>query len=88
MWSGMGLACKLAVAVAVAERTTIVFDLRRAVNIVDDHCMMEDRVYHFSSYILHAMKDCYRKQGYYNNFGIDIENFVVSIHSAFLMGLV
>ena len=45
--SSMGLACKLAV--ASARLTTIVFDLRRVVDVVADHCMMEDRVYRCSS---------------------------------------
>ena len=45
--SGVGLACKLAV--ASARRMTTVFDLCRVVNVVVDHCMMEDRVDHCSS---------------------------------------
>ena len=47
VWSGMGLACKLAV--ASAGRTTTVFDSRRVVNVIVDHCMMDDRVDHCSS---------------------------------------
>ena len=46
-WSAVGLACKLTV-VSVG-RTTTVFDLRRVVNVVADHCMMEDRVEFYSS---------------------------------------
>ena len=41
--SGVELACKLMVAVAVAVRTTTIFDLRRVVDVVTNHCMMEDR---------------------------------------------
>ena len=45
--SGVELACKLAV---VSEgRTMTVFDLHRVVDVVADHCMMEDRVDHCSS---------------------------------------
>ena len=45
--SGMGLACKLAV--ASAGRTMTIFDSRRVVDVVSDHYMMEDRVDHCSS---------------------------------------
>ena len=55
--SSIELACKLAV--AVAGRMTIVFDLHRVVDVVADRCMMEDRVDHCSSYILHAAKNYY-----------------------------
>ena len=41
MRSGVGHACKLAV--ASAGRTTIVFDLRRVVDVVSYHFMMHDR---------------------------------------------
>ena len=43
----MGLACKLAL--ASSGRTSAVFDLRRIVDVVSDHCIMEDRVDHCSS---------------------------------------
>ena len=55
--SGMELAYKLAV--VIARRMTTVFDLRRVIDVVVYRCMMEDRVDHCSSYILHATKDCY-----------------------------
>ena len=55
--SSVELACRLTV--VGARRTMIVFDLHRVVDVVADHYMMEDRVDHCSSYILHAMKDCY-----------------------------
>ena len=45
--SGVELACKLAV--ASARRTTIAFDSRKVVDVVADHCMMEDRVDRCSS---------------------------------------
>ena len=45
--SSMELACKLAV--PSARRTMTVFDLRRVVDVVANHCMMEERVDHFSS---------------------------------------
>ena len=45
--SSVGLACKLVV--ASAGRTTIVFDLRRIIDVVADHCKMEDRVDRCSS---------------------------------------
>ena len=45
--SGVGLACKLAV--ALVGRTTIVFDLRRIVDVFADQSMMEDRVDRCSS---------------------------------------
>ena len=47
--SGVELACKLLVVVAVAVasgRMKIVFDLCRVVDIVADLCMMEDMVDH------------------------------------------
>ena len=44
---GMKLTCRLAV--VIAGRTMIVFDLCRVVDVVADHCMMEDRVYNCSS---------------------------------------
>ena len=52
----MELAYKLAV--VIAGRMTIVFDLRRVLDVIDDCCMMDDRVDHCSSYILHDVKDC------------------------------
>ena len=39
---GMGLACKFAI--ASGGRTTAAFDSRRVVDVVPDHCMVEDRV--------------------------------------------
>ena len=36
-------------AVASAGQTTSIFDLRRVVDVVAKHCMMEDRVDHCSS---------------------------------------
>ena len=45
--SGVGLACKLAV--ASAGRTTTVFDLHTVVDVVANHCMMEDWVDRCSS---------------------------------------
>ena len=45
--SGVGLACKLAV--ASAGRTMTVFDSRRVVDVVADHYLMEDRVDRCSS---------------------------------------
>ena len=45
--SGMGLALRLAV--VVAGRMTNVFALRRIIDSVADHCMMEDRVDRCSS---------------------------------------
>ena len=57
VWSGVELACRLAI--VVAGRMAIVFDLCRVVDVVANHCMMEDRVDNCSSYILHAAKDCY-----------------------------
>ena len=44
---GVGLACKLTV--ASVGRTPTLFDSPRVVDVVTDHCMMEDRVNHFSS---------------------------------------
>ena len=44
---GVELACRLAV--ASAERTTTIFDLRRVFYVVTDRCMKEDRVDHYSS---------------------------------------
>ena len=44
---GVELACRLAV--ELAGRTTIVFDLHRVDVIFADHCMMEDRVDRCSS---------------------------------------
>ena len=46
MWSGVGLACNFAI--ALAGQTTTVFNSRRVV-VVSDHYMMEDRVDHCSS---------------------------------------
>ena len=45
--SGVGLACRLAI--ASAGRTTTIFDLHRVVDVVVEHYMMEDRVDHCSS---------------------------------------
>ena len=45
--SGVELTCKLAI--ASAGRTTTVFDLHRVVDVIADHCMMEDRFDHHSS---------------------------------------
>ena len=47
VWSSVGLACKLAV--ACVGPTTIVFDLRRVVDVVVVSCTMEDRVDRCSS---------------------------------------
>ena len=47
VWSGVELTYKLAV--VIAGRTTIVFDLHRVVDVVVNRCMMEDRIDHFSS---------------------------------------
>ena len=57
VWSGVELARRLAV--VVARQTTIVFDLHRVVDVVSDHCLMENKVDHCSFYIMHAAKDCY-----------------------------
>ena len=40
--SSMGLACKLAV--ALVGQTMTAFDSLRVVDVVADHCIMEDRV--------------------------------------------
>ena len=45
--SSVGLECKLAV--ASARQTTTVFDLRRVVDVVVDHCKIEDMVDRCSS---------------------------------------
>ena len=50
--SGVELACRLAV--ESAGRTTIVFDSCRVDVVVAEHCMMEDKVDHCSSLILHS----------------------------------
>ena len=55
--SGMGLACRLAV--AFVRQMTIVFDLRRVDDVVDIRRVVEDRFDHYSSYIMHDVKDCY-----------------------------
>ena len=47
VWSGVELACRLAV--VVARQTTIICDLRRVVDVIADHCMIKDRVDHCSS---------------------------------------
>ena len=47
MRSSVEHVCKLAV--EIAARTTIVFDLHRVVDVVADHCMMEDKVDRCSS---------------------------------------
>ena len=57
-------------------------------HVITDHFMMDDRVDHCYSYILHATKDCYLKQGYYNNSGMDPKNLVALVESALLMGFV
>ena len=44
---GVGLACRLAV--ASAGRTATILDSHRVVDVVADHCKMEDRVDHYSS---------------------------------------
>ena len=46
-------------AVVILGHSTIVFDLRRVVDVVANHCTMDDRVDHCSSYIVHATKDYY-----------------------------
>ena len=84
--SSVGLACKLVVT-SVRQMTTI-FDLRKVVDVVDDCCMMGDRVDRCSSKILHAAKDCYLKRGYYNNLGMDTKNLVIPIESVVLMDVV
>ena len=43
----LGLACRLAV--ASARRTMTIIDMRRVIDVVADHCMMEDRVDRCSS---------------------------------------
>ena len=55
--SGIGLACRLAV--AFVRQTMTIFDLRRVDDVVADRCMVEDRFDHYSSYIMHVVKDCY-----------------------------
>ena len=79
VWFGVGIACKLVV-VSAGEMTNA-FDLCKVVDVVADCCMMKDRVDHCSSYILHTTKDCYWKQGYYNNSSMDPKNLVVPVES-------
>ena len=47
MWSGVELACKLAV--ASGRRTMTIFDLHRVFDVVTNRCMMEDMFDHCSS---------------------------------------
>ena len=86
MRSGVELMYKLAV--VIEGRTKTIFNLHRVVDVVADHCMIEDRVDHCSSHILHAAKDCYRKQRYYNNSGMNLEKLVIPVESVLLMDLV
>ena len=51
---GLGLACRLMVALAVVGRTSNVFDLRRVAEILAAHFMMEEMFDHCSSKILHV----------------------------------
>ena len=53
--SGVGLACKLVV--ESTGRMTTVFDSRRVVDVISDHCMPEDRFDCCSSEILYSVKN-------------------------------
>ena len=66
--SGMELVCRLAV--AYVGRTPIVFDLRRVVDVVADHCMMEDRDHCCGTIVSFAPKSCMLRR-------IVIENMVL-----------